>query len=144
MRLAGRRSDALADIGKALAISRETGMAYMGPCISSPFSRWLPTILEPATKLLSKASNFSTPGRPATTISCSDGTPSKSASASPLGVAPNAMPRRSRILPVRSRRRGRITSLRADAALAAWGRGRRDDDLTARLLRLRTEGERLG
>ena len=33
MRLAGRRSDALADVGKALAISRETGMAYMGPCI---------------------------------------------------------------------------------------------------------------
>ena len=31
--IAGRRSDALADIGQALSISRETGMAFLGPMI---------------------------------------------------------------------------------------------------------------
>lgn len=32
-RVAGRRSEALADVGQALAISRETGMAFLGPVI---------------------------------------------------------------------------------------------------------------
>ena len=122
-------------------MSRETGMTYMGPCILAILALVTddPRIRDEA---LEEGRSWRR-DRPATTTSCSGGTPSRYASGLPIGIAPTAMRPRSRSSLVRVDPWTDYIVSRGQA-LAAWGRGGRDDLLVAELARLRNEGERLG
>jgi hypothetical protein len=142
-RLSGRRSDALANVSKALAICRETGMAYMGPCILAI----LALVTDDARvrdQALVEGQQLLDAGAP----SYNHFLFRRDAIQVCLGIAawdrahrhvaaledfahPEPTPWTRYIV-----QRGR--------ALAAWGRGLRDDALTTELVRLRAEGERLG
>ena len=143
LRLAGRRSDALSDLGKALTISRETGMAYMGPCILAIFAlvtddpRARDQALHEGEELLGAGApsyNHYLFRRDAIEvclgIAAWDSAESHAAALENF-ARPEPTPWTGYIV-----ERGK--------ALAASGRGRRDTALLAELARLKKEGERLG
>lgn len=142
-RLAQRRSDALADIGEALSMSRETGMAYMGPCILAILALVTddPRVRDEA---LAEGETLLAAGTPShnhflfrrdaieVCLGIADWDRAEShATALKDFARPEPTPWTDYIA-ARAR------------ALAAWGRGRRDEIQLAKLARLRNEGERLG
>jgi hypothetical protein len=142
-RLAGRCTEALTDVREALSMSRDTGMTYMGPCILAILalvtddSRERDEALEEGQALLAAGSpsyNHFLFRRDAIEVclglaawQCAD----SHAAALEEFARPEPTPWTDYIAA-----RGQ--------ALAAWGRGRRDDSLRAELARLKSEGERLG
>jgi class 3 adenylate cyclase/tetratricopeptide (TPR) repeat protein len=142
-RLAGRRSDALADVGEALSISRETGMAYMGPCILAVLALVTddPRVRDEA---LIEGQALLAAGAPSYNhflfrrdaieacleMGAWDRVESHAAALEDF-ARPEPTPWTDYIAA-----RGQ--------ALAAWGRARRDDALLAELAELTNKGERLG
>lgn len=142
-RLAGRRAAALADVGEALSTSRETGIAYMGPCIlailalTADETRVREEALSEGEALLAAGApsyNHFLFRRDAIEACLAVGAWDRvEAHAAALEdfARPEPTPWTDYIAA-----RGR--------ALAAWGRGNRDDAVLASLAQLASEGERLG
>jgi tetratricopeptide (TPR) repeat protein len=142
-RLAGRRSDAIADVGKALSMSRETGMTYVGPCILAILALVTddPRVREEALvegqALLAAGSpsyNHFLFRRDAIEV-CLEIAAWDRANSHAVALKEFARPEPTPWTDYIAAR---------GQALAAWGHGRRDDLLLAELGRLRGEGERLG
>jgi hypothetical protein len=142
-RLSGRRTEALTDVGEALAISRETGMAFVGPWIlgilllvnDDPGARSR-TISEAETLLRagSPSHNQFEFRRCAIDICIETGDwdgAEVHAAALKDYTLPEPLPWTDLVIA-----RGR--------ALAAYGRGKRDPKLLSELGRLENESQRLG
>jgi class 3 adenylate cyclase/tetratricopeptide (TPR) repeat protein len=142
-RMAGRRSEALADVGEALSIGRQTGMAFIGPMIlavqalATDDPRVRDEALAEGEALLAAGSashNHLQFRRDAIEVCLKAGEWDRAerfAAALEDYARAEPMPWTDHVVA-----RGR--------ALAAFGRGRRDDDLRSELERLREQGERLG
>jgi hypothetical protein len=122
-----RRPEALSDVSEALTISRETGMAFIGPMILGILAL---TADDPRARneALAEGEALLASGPRATTISSSGEARSTPASMRKIGVAQSSTATRWRPTPTRSRCPGQASSLPAGARLlpaAAAGATRR-------------------